>query len=222
MKLEELLSPELYAQVKARIDEVNANEPDKAKHVRFADLSEGGYVSVDKFNSKIEALTEQATELKAQLTQRDSDMADLNNKLTAAQTDASKLAEAQTALTDLQARYDTEHAEWEAKTAQQAYEFRVRELASDLKFTNPAIKRDFLRQVMEKNLPLEGETITGYDDFVKEYSEANPGALAADAPADPAPSIVLPSGSYTPPGKKSLVDLMIEKNEHPDAIIKYD
>ena len=46
MKLNELRSPELYAQVQAEIDKVNAGQPDKTKHVRFADLSEGGYVSV--------------------------------------------------------------------------------------------------------------------------------------------------------------------------------
>ena len=44
MKLEELLGADLYAQVKAKLDEVNANEPDKLKHVRYADLSEGEYV----------------------------------------------------------------------------------------------------------------------------------------------------------------------------------
>ena len=44
MKLEDLLGKELYAQVQAKLDEVNAKEPDKLKHVRYADLSEGEYV----------------------------------------------------------------------------------------------------------------------------------------------------------------------------------
>ncbi len=46
MTLKDLLSPELYAQVQAEIDKRNAGQEDKTKHVRFADLSEGGYVSV--------------------------------------------------------------------------------------------------------------------------------------------------------------------------------
>lgn len=49
MKLEELLGADLYAQVKAKLDEVNANEPDKLKHVRYADLSEGEYVGKGKY-----------------------------------------------------------------------------------------------------------------------------------------------------------------------------
>ncbi len=56
MKLEELLGADLYAQVKAKLDEVNANEPDKLKHVRYADLSEGEYVGKGKYDSEIEKL----------------------------------------------------------------------------------------------------------------------------------------------------------------------
>lgn len=56
MKLEELLGAELYAQVKAKLDEVNGNEPDKLKHVRYADLSEGEYVGKGKYDSEIEKL----------------------------------------------------------------------------------------------------------------------------------------------------------------------
>lgn len=51
MKLEELLSKELYEQVKAAIDAANAEEPDKLKHIRYADLSEGNYVSKEKYAS---------------------------------------------------------------------------------------------------------------------------------------------------------------------------
>jgi TolA-binding protein len=51
MQLEELLGEELYAQVKAKIDEKNANETDKLKHIRYADLSEGGYVSRAKYDT---------------------------------------------------------------------------------------------------------------------------------------------------------------------------
>lgn len=67
MKLEELLGEELYAQVQARLDEVNGNEPDKLKHVRYADLSEGNYVGKAKYDADLEKvnalLTGKQTEL---------------------------------------------------------------------------------------------------------------------------------------------------------------
>lgn len=50
MKLQELLGEELYSQVQAKLDEVNSKEPDKLKHVRYADLSEGNYVSKEKYS----------------------------------------------------------------------------------------------------------------------------------------------------------------------------
>ena len=221
MKLEEVLSSELYAQVKAAIDKHNEAETDKTKHVRFVDLSEGGYVSAEKYNAKVTALSELNEDLKGQITKRDADMNDLNAKLTAAQTDAGKLAEAQTALSDLQTRYETERGEWESKAQKQAYEFKVREKANALKFTSPAVKRDFISQAMAKEFASEGDTLVGYDDFVAQYTTDNPGAFTPDAPA-PQPQIVAPNGSYTSPTKKSLVDLMREKNENPDAVISYE
>lgn len=53
MKLEELLkdSPDVLKAVIDAIEKVNEGESDKLKHVRFADLSEGGYVSKDKYTS---------------------------------------------------------------------------------------------------------------------------------------------------------------------------
>ncbi len=63
MKLEELLDQELYAQVKAKIDEHNAKETDKLKHVRYADLSEGGFISKDKHTSVETDLTSKVAEI---------------------------------------------------------------------------------------------------------------------------------------------------------------
>ena len=53
MKLEELLGEELYKQVKEKIDAANANEPDKLKHIRYADLSEGEYISKGKYDTAV-------------------------------------------------------------------------------------------------------------------------------------------------------------------------
>jgi hypothetical protein len=63
MKLEELLGAELYAQVKAKLDEVNGNEPDKLKHVRYADLSEGEYIGKGKHEALQAKYDSQAQEL---------------------------------------------------------------------------------------------------------------------------------------------------------------
>lgn len=51
MKLEELLGEELYAKVQEKLDAANAEEPDKLKHIRYADLSEGEYVGKGKHDA---------------------------------------------------------------------------------------------------------------------------------------------------------------------------
>lgn len=65
MKLEELLkdSPEVLKAVNDALEKVNAGQEDKLKHVRFADLSEGGYVSKGKYDSLEADLTGKSSEL---------------------------------------------------------------------------------------------------------------------------------------------------------------
>ena len=64
MKLEELVGAELYAQIKEKLDEVNSKESDKLKHVRFADLSEGEYVSKLEYEDLVTQLNGKDTELR--------------------------------------------------------------------------------------------------------------------------------------------------------------
>ena len=146
MTLQEALGEELYAQVEAKLSAINAGQADKTKHVRFADLSEGGYVSRSKYDDKVAGLTQQLTDMQAQITQRDTDLAGLNEQLMAAQADAGQLAEAQKQLSKLQSKYDSDSKAWAAKNAQQAYEYAVKGKASELKFSSEAAKKEFIRE----------------------------------------------------------------------------
>lgn len=208
MKLSELLSPELYAQVQARIDEVNAGQTDKTKHVRFADLSEGGYVSVDKHNSQVNALTQQVTALQGQIAQRDTDMTGLQEKLTAAQADTAKLATVQTELTGLQTKYETEKQEWAQQSAAQAYEFAVKTEAGKLKFTSAAAQRDFVRGAIDKKMQMENDRILGFTDYVEAYKQSDPGAFVVEQPEQEQEQE--PEGSGKP-------QIVLPKNQKPDA-----
>ena len=229
MKLSEILSPELYAQVQAEIDKVNAGQADKTKHVRFADLSEGGYVSVDNFNAQVNGLNQQVKDLQGQLASRDTDITGLQEKLTAATADASKLVEVQQQLTGLQAKYTKDQKDWETKTTKQRKEFMLRERANGLKFTSEAAKRDFLGQANVKDFQLDGETLIGYNEFFDKYKAENPTAFVEEKPADPPadppapkPNIVLPGNSGGTPGaNKSLAEMMKAKNANPDLVVSF-
>lgn len=145
--------------------------------------------------AKSDGLAEQITALNAQITQRDADLTAMREKLTAAQADAGKLTEAQTALSDLQAKYAADQKAWDAQKAAQAYEFAVRSKAGELKFSSKAAQNDFIRSAIEKGMKLDGDTILGFEDFKKAYSEADPSAFVPDEPKTPAPTITLPTKS---------------------------
>ena len=89
MKLEELLGSELFEKVKAKMDEVNANEPDKLKHVRYADLSEGEYVGRGKYDAlqtKYDSQTDELDKANTLITQLKADTQgndELQGKITA-------------------------------------------------------------------------------------------------------------------------------------------
>ena len=89
MELEDLLGKELYAQVQAKLDEVNAKEPDKLKHVRYADLSEGEYVGKGKYESEVEKLNNLIAGKDAELTTANGLIADLK-KATKGKKDCSR------------------------------------------------------------------------------------------------------------------------------------
>lgn len=210
--------PLTYEQFAAKVAEAK---------IKPVDISGGAYVSKEKFDSKVTALNGQISELQGQVSKRDTDLTDLNARLTAAQTDAGKLADAQSALAALQSSYATEKAAYEQRIDAQAYEFAVRERANALKFSSGAAKKAFIADAMGKKFAREGDNLLGFDDFVTAYKASDPGTFVQDAPPappappTPAPTITLPAGGATPPKKMSLMEMMRQKNANPSMVIDF-
>ena len=208
-----------YDQLAAKVAEGKLN---------VVNIADGSYVSRNKFDDTVNGLKSQVTDLQGQIAQRDTDLAGLNEQLTAAQADAGQLAEAQKQLSALQSKYDKDSKAWEAENAQQAYEYAVRSKAGELKFTSAAAKKDFIREAIAQGFKMDGDTLMGYTDFVAKYQENDPGAFvketpAADPkPADPTPTIVLPGKSNPNPHKMSLAEAMKAKNENPNMEINFE
>jgi len=161
--------------------------------------------------SKADALNDQIASLNDQIKQRDADLTAMRDKLTAAQADAGKLADAQTALADLQAKYAADKQAWDAQKAAQAYEFAVRSKAGELKFSSHAAQNDFIRSAIEKGMKLDGDTILGFEDFKKAYMDADPSAFVLDEPK-PTPTITLPGKSTPAPSSMTLAEAMKRAN----------
>ena len=178
----------------------------KEAGAKFADLSEGKYVSKAKYEDDIKAkdayieaigvereqekatLTQQIEALNGNISTRDEDLAKLQEQLEKAGEDATKLAELNTSLTDLQSKYDADIQKYQEKMQQQSYEFAVKEFANTKHFTSNAAKRDFVNSMLKKQLSMEDGKILGREDFAEKYAEENADAFMVETPTEPIPT----------------------------------
>lgn len=198
----------------------------KEGSAKFADLSEGKYVSKSKYDDDIGAKSTSIEDLNAVIAKRDADLADLQNKLKDAGTDTSKLTELQNSFDALQAQYTADTKAYEQKLADQKYEFAVKEYANGKEFTSQAAKRDFVRSLLDEKLKMKEDTIIGADDFTKAYADGNADAFVTKTePTPPAPSesgagkphFVSSTPGAAPAKTPTLTELMMAANENPGA-----
>lgn len=154
----------------------------KEKGAKFVDLSEGNYVSKDKFENEVSSKDTQINTLNETIKARDKDLKDLKSQLNEAGTDAEKLAELQTQFGNLQTQYKQDTNNYKSQLSKQAYEFAVKDFANGKKFSSNAAKRDFINSMIAKELKMEGDKILGADDFVTAYSTDNADAFMVEEP----------------------------------------
>lgn len=175
-----------YEQLTAAITEGKA---------KFVDLSEGGYVDKQKYTDDLAARDTRITTLDNTLKTRDADLADLRTQLENAGTDATKLNDLTTQLSDLQKKYDDDTAAYQKRLQDQAYKYAVNEFADKQKFTSQAAKRDFIATMMAKDFKMENDVIIGATDFVTAYTKENADAFVKEdgTPGTPKPHFVNPT-----------------------------
>ena len=171
-----------------------------AKGIKIANLSDGGYVSRQKYDDELKARDTRITTLDETIKTRDADLQKLQTSLDGADVDSLKKASKD--LADLQKKYDKETKAYEAQLSQQAYEFAVREFASGKNFTSKAAKRDFVKSMIAENLTMKDGKIIGADDFVTSYQADNDDAFVVEtqepAPqSTPKPTFVAPTSQST-------------------------
>lgn len=167
----------------------------KENGLKFADLSDGKYVSKSKYDADLKAVNQQVESLNGQIetlngtiTTRDEDLANLQKQLEQAGEDKNKLAELNTSMSNLQAKYEADTKSYEDKLRQQSYEFAVKEYANQQKFSSKASKRDFIRAMLDKGLQMEGDKLIGGDDFLKAYAVENEDAFVVEKEPEPTPA----------------------------------
>lgn len=194
----------------------------KEGNAKFADLSEGKYVSKSKYDDDLGAKDTSIKQLNDTIAQRDTDLADLQTKLKDAGTDSTKLSELQSSFDTLQNKYTEDMKAYQEKLAEQRYEFAVKEFAGSLEFSSQAAKRDFVREMISESLKMKEDTIIGADDFKKAYEEKNVDAFVSkQEPQQPTqtpdngagkPQFISTTPGGTAPKQPSLSEMMAAAN----------
>lgn len=200
----------------------------KEANAKFADLSEGEYVSRGKYDDEIAAFQAQIENLNGTIGTRDTDLEALKQQLAEAGTDAEKLATLSSDLEALKGKYDADVKAYKEQLKKQAYEFAVKDFANKQKFTSKAARRDFEQAMTLAGLKMEGNDILGAEDFRVKYATDNEDAFVVDKVAEPEPEVTTPLPTFvqsTPTfdtGKKlSLSEQMQMKNENPNFVVSF-
>lgn len=112
-------------------------------------------------------------------------------------------------INDWETKYNEDTKALQEKLDKKDYDYKVKEKVSGLKFTSESAKKAFISDLTNKGLKVENDNLLGFDDFVKEYKQSDPGAFVPDE--DPNQKSKPQFGSPTPgeqSGSSELDDFM--------------
>lgn len=202
----DILGEELNAQVEAKINEHNANIEDKLQHVRFTDLSEGRFVSVEKYNaaqtklSDTEALLNTANdEIKSY---KDMDIDGIKAKAG-----------------EWETKYNTDIADMQDRLDMQEKSFAADKFLSEQGFKSKLAQKAAASELMK--LDFKDGTFVGADEFIKGLKEDDPDSFTVEKDPEPEPEPPKGPQRWTrPTGRASKPFTKSEEQSYLDAKYK--
>lgn len=199
MELRELLGEELYSQVDAKIQEHNSNEPDKLKHVRYADLSEGNYVSKEKYTN----LQTEANGYKTQLSDANKEIKSYKDM---------DIDGIQQKVTDWETKYNTDMAALNQQIVTQKKTFAAEKYLDGQKIKSPLAKKSILSEFMKQDFELQEDgTFKGAEEYMKKVREQYPDDFESDESEQPPRPFVRTTRSNNRPTVSSDVEAYREQ-----------
>lgn len=172
MELRELLGEELFGQVDAKIQEHNASIEDKLQHVRYADLSEGNYVSKEKYQT----LETRANGLQTQLSEANTTIESYKDM------DIDGIKES---AKNWETKYNTDTQALQTQIASQQKEFAAERFMDTQKIRSPLSRKAIMQEFLAQNLEFKDGTFKGADEYMKGVKEKYPDEFEADEPEKP-------------------------------------
>lgn len=172
MELKELLGEELFAQVDAKIQEHNNGEPDKLKHIRYADLSEGNYISREKYQT----LEMKSNGLQTQLNEAN----DTIKSYKSMDIDGIKQS-----ATDWETKYNTDTKKLQELLDTQQRTFAAERYLDTQKIKSPLSRKTILNEFLAQKMEFKDGAFVGADDYMKKVREQYPDEFEPDEPPKP-------------------------------------
>jgi len=185
MELKELLGEELFAQVDAKIQEHNNGEPDKLKHVRYADLSEGNYVSKEKYQT----LETKSNGLQTQLREANDTIKSYKDM------DIDRIKQS---ATDWETKYNADTKKLQDQLDSQQKTFAAERYLDGQKIKSPLSRKTILNDFLAQNMEFKDGVFVGADDYMKKVREQYPDEFEADEHQEPEKKIFVRGTSRTP------------------------
>ncbi len=190
----------------------------EAKDIKLVNLADGGYISEEKFKAK-------DVELKGVRQQLDSANATIQSYKDM-DIDGIKRSAA-----DWEKKYNDDTAALNQKIADNERAFNEELFLRGYHFSSKAAAAGIKAEFVKRKFPYEDGTFIGGKEFIEKLmaDDDYKAAFVTETPA-PAPDAGKPKPQFSdpnpqpapPPKKKSLAELMMFKNENPNATIKYD
>lgn len=172
MDLKELLGDELFAQVDAKIAEANGADDRKENPVKFVDLSDGAYVSKEKYTG----LKTEADGYKKQLT-------DANTTIESYK--GMDIEGIKKSADEWKQKYETDTAALNQQIETQKRTFAAEKFLDGQKIKSPLAKKSILSEFMSQNLEFKDGAFVGADDYMKKMREQYPDDFESEQEKEP-------------------------------------
>lgn len=161
MNLQELLGDELFSQVDAKIREHNQGIEDKLQQVRFVDLSEGGYVSKEKYgelDTEKKGIEQQMKDANATIkSYKDMDI------------DGIKQSAA-----DWERKYNEDTQKLNQQIENDRKMFAAERYIAGQKIKSPLSRKAILQEFLAQNMEFKDGAFSGADEYMKKVREQYP------------------------------------------------
>lgn len=165
--LKEILGEELYSQTKEKVDSYNQEHKDKP--LKLVDLSEGKYVSKEKFDSK----ETEITNLKTQIEDANKEIQSYKDM---------DIDSIKKSADDWKTKYEEMEANQKAEREKSIRNERTNAFFNDVKFASESAKAGVIAQFNEKDFKYDEETgkFQGASEWLEELKTKDTGAFLSN------------------------------------------